>query len=122
VKNAGKVAGKEVVQLYISAPARKQDKPAAELKAFAKTRLLNPGESQTLRFVLKPRQLASFDTASSSWIAEAGKYDLKIGASSGDIRQSASFALDSDLIVKKENVALVPKVKINELRLKSGIR
>jgi beta-glucosidase len=120
VKNAGKMAGKEVVQLYIAAPARKQDKPAAELKGFAKTRLLNPGESQTLRFVLKPRQLASFDSTSSSWIAEAGKYDLKIGASSADIRQSASFTLDNDLLVKKENAALIPKAKINELRVGAG--
>jgi beta-glucosidase len=118
VKNVGKLAGKEVVQLYIAAPASKQDKPAIELKAFAKTRLLNPGESQTLKFILKPRQLSSFNRAFSSWIAEAGRYDVRVGASSRDIRQTASFALDNELMVKKESVALVPKVKINELRLK----
>jgi beta-glucosidase len=116
VKNTGKMAGREVVQLYLAAPLRKLDKPALELKAFAKTRLLQPGESQTIHFNLKPRQLSSFDSATSSWIAEAGKYEVKVGASSRDIRQTASFTLDNDLIVKKENAALVSRTKINELK------
>jgi len=49
------------------------------------------GESQTLSFTLSPRDLASFDGASSSWVAEAGTYAVKVGASSEDIRQTASF-------------------------------
>jgi beta-glucosidase len=116
VKNSGRVAGKEVVQLYLSAPAQKIDKPVAELKGFAKTRLLQPGESQTLKFELIARNLSSFDPATSSWIAEAGKYTVKIGSSSRDIRQTASFGLDSDLIAKKESKALAPKVTIGELK------
>jgi beta-glucosidase len=120
VKNSGKAAGKEIVQLYIAAPARKLDKPEMELKSFAKTRLLSPGESQTLTFVLKPRQLSSFDPVASSWIAEAGKYEVRVGASSRDIRQTASFSLDSDLIVKKESAALTSKTKINELKKGRG--
>lgn len=122
VKNAGKYAGKEIVQLYIAAPAQKLDKPSIELKAFGKTRLLNPSESQTLTFVIKPRQLSSFDTASSSWIVETGKYEVRIGASSKDIRQTASFTLDNEMIVKKESAALVLKAKINELQLKAARR
>ncbi len=116
VKNSGKVAGKEVVQLYLSAPAYKLDKPAMELKGFAKTRLLKPGESQTINFEIGARNLASFDTASSSWIAEAGKYTVRIGASSRDIRQTATFSLDKELIVKKDSAALIPNVAINELK------
>ena len=116
VKNTGKIAGKEVVQLYLSAPAGKLYKPALELKGFAKTRLLQPGESQTLRFEISPRNLASFDPTSSSWVAEAGKYQVKIGASSRDIRQTASFDLDKELTVKKDSIALVPKALINELK------
>jgi beta-glucosidase len=116
VKNAGKTAGKEIVELYLSSPSLKLDKPALELRAFAKTHLLNPGESQTLSFVLKPRQLASFDPANSAWIAEAGKYEVKAGASSKDIRQSASFMLENDLMVKKESSALHPNTMINELK------
>jgi beta-glucosidase len=116
VKNSGNAAGKEVVQMYLSSPASKLDKPALELKGFAKTRLLKPGESQTIRFEISPRNLASFDPASSSWVAAAGKYTVKIGASSRDIRQSASFDLDRELTVKKDSIALVPKEKIDELK------
>jgi beta-glucosidase len=116
IKNNGPVAGKEVVELYLSAPALKLDKPAIELKGFAKTRLLQPGETQTLTFIISSRNLSSFDPASSSWIAEAGKYEVMIGASSRDIRQSTSFSLAKDLTVKKESVSLMPKEKINELK------
>jgi beta-glucosidase len=116
VKNNGKVAGKEVTELYLTAPSVKLDKPILELKGFAKTTLLQPGESQTLSFVIDSRRLASFDTAKSSWIAEAGKYEVKIGASSRDIKLTASFNLARDLTVKKENVSLVPKEKIEEIK------
>lgn len=116
VTNLGKVAGKEVVELYISAPSNILDKPSLELKGFSKTKLLSPGESQTLNFEISGHQIASFDPAASSWIAEAGKYVIKVGASLKDIRQSASFDLNNELIIKKESVALVPKEKIPELK------
>jgi len=118
VKNSGQVAGREVVQLYLAAPAGKLDKPVMELKGFAKTRLLKPGESQALTFDIRPRQLASFDPVSSGWIAEAGKYEIRIGASSRDIRRKASFELDREMTVKKESVALTPKVRIDEFKPK----
>ncbi len=116
VKNSGTVAGKEAAELYLAAPASKLDKPAIELKGFAKTKLLKPGESQTLTFTIDSRRLSSFDPAISSWVAEAGKYDVKIGASSKDIRQTGTFTLSKDMTVKKETVSLVPKEKINELK------
>ena len=115
VKNTGSVPGKDVVQLYLTAPAKELDKPAKELKAFAKTGLLAPGASQTLSFVLEPRSLASFDPKLSAWVAEAGQYEVEIGASVEDIRQTASFMLDKDLVVKKVAHALAPKEKIEEL-------
>jgi beta-glucosidase len=116
VKNTGKAAGKEVAQLYLSAPSKKLDKPLVELKGFAKTRLLQPGETQTLTFVIDAHNLASFDASNSSWIADAGAYMVKLGSSSRDIRQSASFMLLKDMTVKKESVALVPRQKITELK------
>lgn len=91
VTNAGRLAGREVAQLYLSAPGRTMPKPALELKGFAKTRTLSPGESQQLTFHLAPRDLASFDEASWSWQAEAGTYTVKVGGSSEDIRQTATF-------------------------------
>ena len=62
-------------------------KPSEELKGFAKTNLLKPGESQNITFSIDAKDLASFDTQSASWIAEAGTYQIKIGASSTDIKQ-----------------------------------
>jgi beta-glucosidase len=116
VKNTGNVAGKEVVELYLAAPAVRLDKPESELKGFAKTKLLQPGESQTLTFVLDNWSLASFDPVSSSWIADADTYTVKIGASSKDIRQTATFSLGKNITVKRESIALVPQVEINELK------
>lgn len=116
IKNTGKAAGKEVVQLYLNSPALSMDKPESELKGFAKTRLLQPGESQTLTFLLTGNSLASFDTAASAWIADAGQYTVKIGASCRDIRKSTSFSLGKAQKVKTESIALVPQVKINEIK------
>ena len=115
IKNAGKVPGREVVQLYLGAPAVKLNKPSEELKGFAKTRLLKPGEIQTVSFEITAKELASFDETSSSWIAEAGKYTVKVGASSKDIRQNISFTLKKELTVKKVNKALAPQREIKKL-------
>ncbi len=118
VTNAGKVAGKEAVQLYLSAPAGQLDKPSEELKAFGKTKLLQPGQSETLSFTLTTADLASFNTASTSWIADAGKYTVKIGASSLNIKQTASFELPKAITVEKDHKVLAPQVEINELKAK----
>lgn len=116
ITNTGNVAGKEVVQLYVNAPATKMDKPSEELKAFAKTGLLQPGESQTITFRLNPKDLASFDTYSSSWIAEAGKYTVNVGASSLNIKQSATFDLPKEMVVEKVHNALKAQMDIKELK------
>jgi beta-glucosidase len=119
VTNSGKTAGKEVVQLYISATAGKLDKPATELKAFAKSGLLKPGESQTFTFTITPHDLASYQTKVNSWIANAGTYTVKIGTSQ-TVKQSASIKLAKEVVVEKTNKALVPKVAINELTNKTA--
>lgn len=116
IKNNGSVAGREVVELYLSAPAGKLNKPAEELKGFAKTKLLTPGESQTIQFVISKRDLASFDTGATAWIADAGDYTVKIGASSNDIRQKVSFKLPAQLIVEKVSKSLVPTREIKVLK------
>ncbi|NOT92820.1 glycoside hydrolase family 3 C-terminal domain-containing protein [Ferruginibacter sp.] len=114
--NTGKVAGKEVVQLYVTAPLAQLQKPAVELKAFGKTNLLQPGQKQTLQFILSAKDIASFDPQLSAWIAAPGTYDIKIGASSANILQKASFDLSKEIIVEKCNKVLLPQVSINELK------
>ncbi|MGE5107405.1 MAG: glycoside hydrolase family 3 C-terminal domain-containing protein [Sphingobacteriales bacterium] len=116
VTNSGKVAGKEVVQLYVSAPSGKVDKPSEELKGFAKTGLLQPGQSETITFIITPADLASFNTQTTSWIADAGPYTVKVGASSTDIRQTSGFVLGNDIVTEKCNKALVPQGAISELK------
>lgn len=116
ITNSGNVAGKEVVQLYIAAPAGKLDKPAAELKAFAKTGLLQPGQSQKITFTISAADLASFHTASTAWIAEAGNYIVKIGASSIDTRQTAGFILAKDIVTEKCTKVMMPQIPFEELK------
>jgi beta-glucosidase len=116
VKNTGKTDGKEVIQLYLTAPGKNLDKPIMELKGFKKINLLKPGESQLISFDISKKDLASFDPKLSTWVAEKGVYTVKIGASSNDIKQTATFNVGNDIIVKKESSALLPKVKINELK------
>ncbi len=116
IKNTGTTAGKEVAQLYLTAPASMLDKPAMELKGFAKTKLLKPGETETISFVLDYNSLSSFDPSASAWIAEKGKYEVKVGSSSNTMLLSETFMLSDQRIVKKESVALVPVTKITELK------
>jgi beta-glucosidase len=116
VKNSGKVAGKEVIQLYLSAPGREIEKPVQELKGFAKTELLKPGESQQLSFELDARSLASFWTSISAWVAEKGDYEVRIGSSSKDIRLKKSFNLPENTVVEKVNNVLYPILPVKELK------
>ena len=74
VKNVGRTAGKDVAEVFVSAPESSLDKPAVELKAFAKTGLLAPGESEVLVMAVPVRELASFDEEASVWRADAGTY------------------------------------------------
>ncbi len=115
VRNAGQVAGKEVAQLYLSAPSSQLEKPEMELKGFAKTRLLQPGEEQLLSFELDARSLASFWSGRSTWIADPGDYEVRIGASSRDIRQRATFRLPQSLEVEKVHDVLYPNFLMKEL-------
>lgn len=116
IKNTGKVGGKEVVQLYISAPGKTMDKPTMELKGFAKTKLLQPGEAQKLSFVISPKELASFNTKTSSWVVEPGIYTLKFAASSEDIKLKADFEVKDSIIVETVNKVVVPSRKISEYK------
>ena len=114
IKNTGSTSGKEVAQVYVQAPKGRLEKPAQELKAFAKTRELQPGESQTLSMTIPVRDLASFDEAGSQWLTEAGTYTFRIGSSSRDIHATANIKLNE--YTEKVSNVLAPKTKLNLLK------
>ena len=114
VKNTGSVSGKEVAQVYVQAPVGRLEKPAQELKAFAKTRELQPGESQTLTMTIPVRDLASFDEANSQWLTEAGTYTFRIGFSSRDIKATLPLALKE--YTEKTTNALAPQQPLKLLK------
>ena len=115
VKNTGKFDGKEVVQLYVSAPDNKAaNKPAKELKAYAKTRLLKPGESQTLTLQVKTADLASFDESASAWVVAEGAYQFLVGVSSQDIKTTLSADVKAQ--TQKANDVMKPQAKMNLLK------
>ena len=114
VKNTGSVSGKEVAQVYVKAPKGNLEKPAQELKAFAKSRELKPGESEVLTMTIPVRMLASFDEANSQWLTEAGTYTFCIGNSSRNIAATATLKLGE--YTEKTTNALVPQHKLNLLK------
>ncbi len=116
VKNTGKYSGKEVVQLYASAPDRMHaNKPEKELKAFMKTKNLKPGESATVVLTVGTSELASFDEQSSSWIVTPGVYQFQIASSSRDIKMvldanvASTSAKATDILKLKEPIDLLKR-------------
>ncbi len=91
VKNSGKVAGEEVVQLYLRDKVGSVVRPIIELKDFQKIKL-NAGETKTIKFIID-KEKVSFYNAALQWIAEPGDFDLMIGSSSSDIRLKTTFEL-----------------------------
>lgn len=116
VKNTGSVAGKEAVQLYVTAPEGGLEKPAFELKGFAKTKELAPGETQTLTINVDKYTLASFNEATSAWETAAGTYKVMFGANAADIRGTGEYRLKKAESWNANNV-LAPAAPINELSL-----
>ena len=116
VKNTGKYSGKEVVQLYASAPDRMHaNKPEKELKAFMKTKNLKPGESATVVLTVGTSELASFDEQSSSWIVTPGVYQFQIASSSRDIKMvldanvASTSAKATDILKLKKPIDLLKR-------------
>lgn len=116
VKNTGKVAGKQVAQVYVTAPKGAYEKPAKELKAFGKTRELKPGENQTLKMTLEKRDLASFDEANSQWKVDAGNYLFQVGTDVESIKGTATLKVAE--YIEKTSRACAPNVRLNYLKQK----
>ena len=92
VTNTGKVAGAEVVQLYIQDVEASVDRPVKELKGFEKI-YLEPGQTKTVEFVIDQSSLSFFDAARHEWVAEPGEFKALVAASSEDVRGEVLFTL-----------------------------
>jgi beta-glucosidase len=115
IKNTGDREGKEVVELYVAAPDSKAaNKPAKELKAFAKTKSLKPGENETLTLSITADQLASFDEDASAWVVTEGEYQFLVAASAADVKATLTAPVKNQQV--KAHDALKPQTKMNLLK------
>ena len=101
VKNTGKHDGKEVVQLYVSSPQGRLDKPFQALAAFEKTNDLKPGQEQDLTLSFDMRDLRSYDAQRAAWILEKGDYVLRLGGSSSDTKAISVIRLNEEAVVRQ---------------------
>ena len=90
VTNTGKVAGRDVVQIYVGYPSARVERCKKDLRGFAKTRLLKPGESEMVAIRLNARDFAYWDELENGFRTDKGTYEILFAASSAEIRARAS--------------------------------
>lgn len=125
VANSGGSKGKEVVQVYFEAPQGLLGKPARSLVAFAKTRELMPGETQTIKFSINISDLASYDDSGitghkSCYLLEAGEYRLYVGNNVRDTKEAGSFTLDEIIVTERLSEAMAPVTSFKRMKPVSG--
>ena len=118
VTNIGTSSGKEVAQLYVSAPSKILQKPEQELRAFVKTELLAPGKSQEFSVEIPYYDFSSFNPETSSWELEQGDYEVRLGNSSQQIFQKARFTIPKKVTILQTENVMKPDVSLNELQKK----
>ena len=115
VKNTGSKAGRNVVELFVAAPnSKKLNKPEKELRNYAKTKLLQPGATETITMTVTTEDLASFNEKASAWKTDAGLYTFMICSSANDVEAKATAKVKA--WTKKVNNVMRPNVKLNLLR------
>ena len=120
--NTGDRAGKEVIQVYASAPLGKLGKPARTLEAFGKTNLLEPGESQKLSLNFPKEQLASYDDSGitghkSSYVLEAGEYEIYAGSDVRKVELAGSFEIKTLQVIEEVEEACAPVESFERLKV-----
>ncbi len=111
VKNSGKVAGKEVVQVYVAAPGNDMDKPARELKGFAKTEKLLPGQSETVEITIPYESLASFNETDSQWQVEGGTYSVMVAQNAADAKPLTAEVTEEAKVTETVHPSLEKEIK-----------
>ena len=118
VKNIGDLAGKQVVLIFVGKPENVQEQPDRELVEFAKTRLLNPGESEVLHFEVPIQHLADFDEQSASYVAYEGDYRIFAGTNAESAEAVGVFLLPERVMVREAAHHMVSPVPVKELSKK----
>lgn len=113
IKNVGNTEGKEVLQVYIEKPQGKLGKPKKELAGFVKTRILQPGEYQTIQFLISREQMSSYDDSGksgykSAWVMEKGTYTFYVGNSSRNVEKAGDIIFPETEVIKQLEEALAP--------------
>ena len=117
VKNTGtEYAGKEVVQVYYSAPEGSLDKPYQELAAYTKTKLLAPGEEEQLAISFSAEQMASYSEQEAAWILEKGDYIIRVGNSSASTEIAGIVEVKEDIKTKITKNLFALDTKLDEIR------
>ncbi len=118
VKNTGEVAGKDVVQLYVSKPDGELEQAACELIDFAKTECLEPGSGEKLQFSIPKNRLASYSEEEAMWKLCQGRYVFWLGRNSNDLTQIGTFETEDVIVQKVRNRVCCP-IEIEELSVKT---
>ena len=116
VRNTGARAGREVVQLYVSAPQGELVKPYQELKGYAKTGTIEPGRTETVTVTFPTESMASFSEKESAWVMEAGDYLLRVGRHSRDTEICAAVRLDRTALLRRTADCLAPDHELDLIR------
>ena len=116
VTNTGSVAGREIIQLYVTKPETLQEQAALELCGFAKTDMLAPGESQRVYVRASVESLMTYDTAESRWILDQGEYTVSVGASSVDLKAKATVTKGEITVVQDVENRCVPDTKFDYIQ------
>ncbi len=111
VRNTGKNAGKDVIEVYVSAPGKDMDKPERELKGFAKTRKLAPGETQTIEINIPYECLASFNEKQSQWQVEGGEYKVMVADNAADTAPLTATVTEKAGVTETVRPCLLPEMK-----------
>lgn len=111
VKNTGKVAGKEVIQVYVAAPGKDMGKPSRELKGFAKTQKLAPGMSETVSIKIPYCDLASFNEQDSRWQVEDGSYKIMVAQNASDANPLTMLINVKGGVTEEVHPSLLPEIK-----------
>lgn len=116
VTNIGdKYPGKEVVQVYYSAPDGIMEKPTQELAGFAKTKLLAPGEKDVVTITFATTNMASFDAYDAAWVMEEGEYTIRVGNSSRNTEAVAVIDLDEQVTTLQLKRLMRDTIAVREL-------